>query len=272
MGAVVGVVPYLNAEPLAAALEDASLFPGVQVRAVVPSLLIEELLADRVDVALVSTAAVLPHPQLRILPGMCVASCGPVESIQLYQRAPFDQVRTVALDASSRSAHTLTRLLYAARYGQRPEFITRPPDLRAMLSEVEAALLIGNPCLQANVLLEGGGWDGPAVRSLDLGAEWTEFTGLPFVWAVWAAKADRPLGELTEMLQRSLAWGLERRQELADRGAAELSIGQELARRYVGEIIRYQMGDAELGGARRFAELCREHQVLLDTAEVRLFE
>lgn len=214
-----GVVPYLNADPLAAALgePDAALLVGdaVEVQALVPSELLGALLDRRVDVALVSTGGILPHPELRILPGMCVASDGPVRSIQLYFRKPLHEVRTVALDASSRSAVALTRVLFAERWNMAPEFLTLPPDLERMLDQADAALLIGNPALCANQLLATGGWQGAPLDHLDLGEEWRRMTGLPFVYAVWAAPADLDLERLTRALLRAKAWGMRRRSLLA---------------------------------------------------------
>jgi chorismate dehydratase len=273
----IGVVPYLNADPLAAALReaDAALLVGdaVQYSATVPSRLIGSLLADEVDVALVSTAAVLPQPELRILPDMCVASRGPVRSITLYTRCPISEVRTVALDASSRSGHALTQVLLAEYWERRPSYVTLPPELPAMLEQADAALLIGNPALQANQAIRAGqGVD--AVREVyDLGEVWDQMTGLPFVYAVWAApEGPRDLDRLTRLLLRSKSWGLRRRSHLASRGAAELGLPFDVALEYLTHSIRYDLGEAERAGMRRFCELAVRHGVLPEGSEVRMFD
>jgi chorismate dehydratase len=239
------------------------------VQATVPSQLLTTLLDGRLDAALVSTAGVLPYPELRILPGMCVASRGPVRSIQLYCRRPVEEVRSVALDSSSRSAVALTRVLFSERWRTEPEFLTLPPDLPSMLERADAALLIGNPALKANHALARGAWAGLVRQSLDLGAVWDDLTGLPFVYAVWAAPADRDLDRLTTVLHHAKDWGLRRRGMLAARGADELGIPYPAALEYVTEAIRYDLEDAERAGMERFCELAVRHRVLPDTSRVR---
>jgi len=268
-----GVVPYLNADPLAAALEE----PGaaervgeaVSVQALVPSRLLGTLLEREVDAALVSTAGVLPYPDLRILPDMCVASRGAVRSIQLYCRKPVHEVRTVALDASSRSAVALTRVLFAERWNTEPEFVTAAPDLPAMLAVADAALLIGNPALTASHSLDCGRTRIALAEQLDLGAEWQAETGLPFVYAVWAAPADRDLDRLTATLLRAKAWGLGRRGMLAQRGSEALGLPLALVEHYLNEAIHYHLGPEERAGMERFCALAVRHGVLPPSSAVR---
>ncbi len=271
-----GTVPYLNAEPLTAALRepDAALLVGdaVRIEALVPSQLIGALLERQVDAALVSTAAVLPHRELRILPGMCVGSRGPVRSIQLYCRRPVAEVRTVALDASSRSAVALTRVLFAERWRRAPEFITLPPHLPSMLEAADAALLIGDPALQANLVLDTGAWAGPSVDRLDLGAVWQELTGRPFVYAVWAAPADVDLERLAQMLTRAKAWGMQRLGLLATRGAQEKELPRDVTWKYLTEAIHYHLDAEACRGAELFCDLAVRHGVLPAPSAVRFAE
>lgn len=269
----VGVVPYLNADPLAAALceADAALLVGdtVEVQALVPSRLLGALLEGEVDAALVSTGGVLPYPQLNILPEMGVISRGAVQSIQLYCRRPLAEVRRVALDASSRSAVALTRVLFAEHWRLSPEFVTLPPDLPSMLEQADAALLIGNPSLLTNQVLDSGDWSGPPVERYDIGSEWYALTGLPFVYAVWAVPAGRDVSRLQQALLQAKEWGTQRRGLLADRGAVDLGLPRELTLGYLTHNIRYDLGPAERAGMERFCELAVRHQVLPPTSAVR---
>jgi chorismate dehydratase len=277
-----GVVPYLNADPLAAALvrPDAEVLVGepIEVRALVPSELIGALLAGEVDAALVSTAAVLPHPELVILPDMGITSRGPVRSIQLYCTRPVHEVRTVALDASSRSAHALTRVLFAEKWRTQPEFRVLPPHLPSMLEECDAALLIGNPALLANEMLSRGEWRGPELSPLDLGQVWDELTGLPFVYAPWAAARIGPDGRpkdldgLMRLLLRAKKWGMPRREMLAERGAAALGVPYAVTLDYLTQAIRYDLGEAERAGMERFCEMAVRQGILPRGSAVRLHE
>jgi chorismate dehydratase len=271
-----GVVPYLNADPLAAALREPNaaelVGEAVEVSATVPSQLLQVLLEDRLDAALVSIGGVLPHPSLRILPEMCISSRGAVQSILLFCRRPVWEVRTVALDASSRSAVALTRVLFAERWRTQPEFLTRPPKLAEMLAEADAALLIGNPALQAAQALERGEWNGPLPERLDLGAEWDAMTGLPFVYAAWVVPPGRDVDRLTRLLLRAKQWGLDRVELLAARGAQELGLPPALTLEYITRSIRYHLGPDECAGMERFRELAVRHGILPPESEVRLAE
>jgi chorismate dehydratase len=267
----IGSVPYLNAEPLAGPLRDSNRFPNVDLSWLVPSRLIEALLRQELDVALVSAAAVLPEPGLRILPAGCVAARGAVRSIQVYSRVPLAGIRTLALDASSRSAVALTRL-YFRLLGRDPEYLTLPPDLEAMLARADAALLIGNSSLAANRRLAAGDWPGPPLHSTDLGAAWLALTGLPFVYAVWAAPAPAADPTLTALLDHSLAIGLRHRAEMARDGARQLGIPEAEARAYLLDTIRYHLGPDERAGLARFCDLAREHGILPPESAVRYAE
>lgn len=276
-----GTVPYLNADPLAAALRepDAALLVGdaVDLQALIPAELLPRLLAGELDAALVSTAGVLPHEELRILPVGCVSSRGPVRSITLYCTRPVNEIRTVALDASSRSAVALTRVLFAERWQRSPEFVTLPPDLPRMLEQADAALLIGNPALQANARLAAGEWSGADVERLDLGEVWDQLTGLPFVYAIWGspvARAGEPVNHtrLTRALRYARDWGLKRRGMLANRGSAALGLSYEVCLEYLTHAIRYELGADERAGMKRFCELAIKHGVLPPSAAVRFAE
>ncbi len=265
----IGSVPYLNAEPLVAPFRDAGRFPGVEVISLVPARLLEALLRDEVDVALVSAAGALPEPDLRILPVGCVAAHGRVRSIQVYSKVPLEAVRTLALDASSRSATALTRLYFLMRFGRSPEYLSLSPELEAMLARADAALLIGNPSLVANARLAAVRWSGPPLERTDLGEEWLRLTGRPFVYAVWAAPAARDPGPLAAVLSQALELGLADRDRLAREGALSLGIPESEARAYLLATIRYRLGPEERAGLDRFCALAREHAVLPTTAAVR---
>lgn len=266
----IGSVPYLNGEPLAAAFRQPGLFPEVERVDAVPARLLDDLLAGRLDAALVSAAGVLPRPELRIVPGYGVISRGAVRSVQLFGRTVLRFAQSVALDASSRCAVVLTRLLLRAVYGVEPEYRMQPPDLDAMLAECDVALLIGNPCLRAVARLDRGEWAGPPLTRYDLGAEWQAWTGLPFVWAVWAARADGDLAALQGVLTRAAEWGLARRETLARAHAEGAGIGAAEAHRYLTETITYPLDEAAMAGMVRFCTLARRHGILPPTAQVRL--
>jgi chorismate dehydratase len=134
-----------------------------------------------------------------IVPGVAIASRGPVRSVCLFHRRPLAEVRRVALDSSSRTSAALLRILLRDRLGRDPEYAVMPPSLSDMLGAADAALLIGDRALY---------FDGEEDR-LDLGQAWTEQTGLPFVWAFWAGRSGAAGSPEVARLQAALAAGLE---------------------------------------------------------------
>jgi len=272
-----GTVPYLNADPLTAALarhDSADLVGEAAVlRSAVPAVLLSELLAGRHDAALVSVGGILPQEELRIVPGWGVISHGPVRSIMLYCRRPIEEVCTVALDSGSRSGRALARLLLAQYWRLEPDYVTCPPDLDAMLGQADAALLIGNPALQASARVAADP-SLPVAESYDLGEIWRALTGLPFVYAAWAVRADSPmmgnLERLESILSKAAAWGMEHREELAREGASSLNLPLQVTRGYLQESIRYRIDEAAIAGIHRFCKLGVESGVLPSGAEVRM--
>jgi chorismate dehydratase len=138
-----------------------------------------------------------------------------------------------------------------------------------MLARADAAVLIGDPALKANERLDGGAWAGPPLFRTDLGSEWLELSGLPFVYAVWASPVGVDMSALTQILNRSLEIGLQRLERLAETGAQELGIPRREARAYLLDTIRYGLGADERAGLERFCDLGREYGVLPTASAVR---
>src|SRR5258706_16463029 len=133
---------------------------------------------------------------LQMVPGLGVAARGAVRSILLVSKRPLAEIRTLAADSSSRTSVALTRIILSRRYGVEPEFHPHAPDLAAMLDQADAALIIGDPALRL---------DRTALPYLvaDLGEEWTEMTGLPMVFAVWAGHKEHITPEVSAALAES---------------------------------------------------------------------
>ena len=121
-------------------------------------------------------------------PDLAVGCDGPVMSCVIVSQVPLDAARRarVALGSTSRTSVRLAQLLLAERYGVAPDYYTCPPDLGLMMQEADAAVLIGDAALRAKL------HDAPrlGLEVHDLGQMWKEWTGLPFVFAVWAARRD----------------------------------------------------------------------------------
>lgn len=243
-----GAVDYLNARPLVYGLELRNdLFT---VRFDSPSKCAALLHEGSIDVGMIPSIEYLRGSSYRIVPGMAIASDGPVESVAVFSTRPLDQVRSIALDTSSRTSAALLRILCVERFGLEPAFHPLPPDAAAMLRQCDAALIIGDPALFLDHAAAG-------LLKVDLGEEWTSMTGLPFIWAFWAG---RP-GAASPVAITALSAARDAGVAAADSVAAAYC-GPERAARgqaYLRENIHYSVGDREEAGLRKYYELAEKH-------------
>jgi chorismate dehydratase len=237
----IGAVPYLNVKPITYGLE--RLGNKVELLFEVPSRLPYLLEKGVVDVALVPTVECFRRKGLRIFPGVSISSKGPVESVRLFLRRGYiDDVRSVALDESSRTSVALTRIILKERYGLCPRYFPWQGGTSMEEPQADAFLLIGDSAMRA----------GSGLPSLDLGTEWDELTGLPFVYAVWASTSAEVLNEAVPLLQDAKECGLEHLDAIAIRESGRLGLEPGLCIRYLTQCIRYELDEEEINGMRRF--------------------
>jgi len=228
----------------------------------VPSRLAEYLHGGDLDAAIVSSIECFRDGHADVLPGLGIAATGKVLSIKLFATRDLTRVCKVALDSGSRSAAALTQVLFAELCGTAPRFVRRPPDLEAMLSECDAALLIGDAALRAEAP--------PGVDEYDLGEVWYGLTGLPFVYALWGGKQESFSAGLGGLLWRSWEYGMEHLTEIADSESARLGLSRQLCLDYLGQVITYKLGEAEEAGLCKFLELAAKHDLLGAMPRVRV--
>jgi chorismate dehydratase len=206
------------------------------------------------DIGIVPAIEV-PRQNLEIIPGIGVASRGPVRSILLISQRPLPEIRTLAADSSSRTSVELARIVLARRYGCEPRLRSQKPDLATMLESADAALIIGDPALRID----------PAALPYfvaDLGKEWTQMTGLPMVFAVWAGRKQCITPSVIKAFQQSCRYGRERIDEIVDTDAAARDIGPELARQYLTQHIVNEFSSKEYEGMELFLSYAREKQMV----------
>jgi len=268
----IAAVSFLNSWPLVDALADRD---DVRLVADVPSQLPELLHEDRADVALVPVVEWFRGAGAEIVPGVALATGGPVDSVKLFASVPPPEIRHVAVDRGSRTSVALLRVLFAELWGVEPDFKVAVPRVDTLLDEADAALVIGDRCFAAEKRFRDEGVLGDGVHETDLGDTWRQMTGLPFVFAVWVmgegfvsrstpAQRERLIG----VLQDAKAAGLGRIDALADRAVAEGRLGpggsgeREAVVHYFRESMCYDLGEQELAGLRRFRRLCVEHRII----------
>lgn len=244
-----GAVGYLNARPLTWALDRAP--ERWEIRYDVPSVCASLLHAGDVDLGLIPSIEYLRAPDYRLVPGVGIGSRGPVTSVALYTRVPLHSIRRIALDTSSRTSVALIKVLCRHRFHIEPEFIPHGPDLEAMTRGSDAALLIGDPALDADHRALG-------LEKIDLGEQWTEMTGLPFIYAAWTG---RP-GAVTDADVRALREAQDEGTRSTAAIAAEYGRGNAAATAraaaYLRDNVRYGLGPDEARGLQTFLDYAVE--------------
>lgn len=244
-----GAVTYLNARPLVYGLDESSNFA---VRYDIPSECARLLHARTIDVGLIPSIEYLRGPSpYSIVPGPAVTSRGAVASVAIYTRREPQDIRTIAMDTSSRTSVALATVLLRRHFGAAPEAIPMAPDLDAMLAQADAGLVIGDTAL----LLDHEAID---VRKIDLGEAWRQMTGLPFVYACWVGWPDAISPADAAALRHARDEGVAHSDDVADSYYSGDGGRQAVARRYLRDNIRYVLGREELEGLQAFYRYAAE--------------
>ncbi len=183
----VGAVQYLNTKPLVHGL---AAF-GLDVSFDLPSRLADRLANGQLDVALIPSIELFRGAGYRVVSDACIGCRGPVMSVRLFFRTQPGRVTRLAVDEGSRTSATLARVLLAERFGIHPAIEPLPIGAGLDDTSADAVLLIGDRAI--------GSHRGSFQLVWDLGDEWCRWQGLPFVFAVWAARADVSADDLAEI-------------------------------------------------------------------------
>ncbi|TML21287.1 MAG: menaquinone biosynthesis protein [Actinobacteria bacterium] len=241
-----GRISYVNMAPVFFRVDaDVEEIQGV------PTELNRRLIAGELDTAPISSIEYARHAdRLRLLPRLCVASEGAVDSIQLVSRKPLEQVRAVAVTPESATSVVLTKVLL-------PEAEHVPLGVDA-----DAKLLIGDAALKS-------AFEDPTPH-YDLGRLWLERTGLPMVFAVWACPEPvcAGLSELEDALVDSVRQARAQPETLAREASDRYGYPAGFLARYF-EKLRYRFGPRERAGLMTFLELARDVGELDEVPELR---
>lgn len=250
----VSAVSYLNTCPLVWGLLHGPQAGGIALQFELPSQCAESIRQGAVELGLVPVVETF-RQKLDVVSDVCISSDGPVRSIFLVHKVPLAEIRSIAMDASSRTSVALTRIILAERYGIRPAEHPAAPDLPAMLRTADAALLIGDPALRLKP-------SASAFGILDLGAEWKLLTGLPMVYAVWAGHAAKLSSSTLALFRASYEWGKDKLEEIVASEANPRNVSEELARHYLTSHIQYELDTRARSGMREFERLAALYQLI----------
>lgn len=256
-----GAVEYLNTKPLVYGLDRN---PRFDIRYDVPSRCSALLHEGSVDLGLIPSIEYLRGPvAYRIVPGLAITSRGPVASVAMYTRRDPRDVRSIAMDTSSRTSVALVTVVLNRVFGARPEPTPTAPDLDAMLARADAALIIGDNAL----LLDH---EAAGVTKVDLGAVWTESTGLPFVYAFWAGRDGAVTALDVAAMQQALLEGERRPDEIGRTYFADPA-RQAIAARYLRDNIKYRLGADERKGLELFYRYAAEMGLVASAGELKFY-
>jgi chorismate dehydratase len=256
-----GAVSYLNTKPLVEGLESRrDLF---SMRFDVPAQCAALLHEGRIDVGLIPAVEYL-RGDYRIVPDVAIGSDGPVASVALFTKVPVETVRTIALDISSRTSVALTRILCAVKWHIAPKLVASEPDLRAMLARADAALVIGDRALEIDPHAN-------ELTKVDLGSEWHELTGLPFVYAMWSGRDGVVTAAHVRELQEARRRGEAAVAEIARRAGGDDPSRVDRVQRYLRDNLKYSLGEREIAGLRRFHELASERGLVPGLRTLRFY-
>ena len=220
-----GVVSFLNARPLIFGLDRV---PTIRLLFDVPSSLTGRLLNGEFDAALIPVIDIWEHrSSLRIVSDSCIGCDGETLTVRVLSQVPPADVRQIFVDSDSHTSIALAKILWPALFRRQLDFQNLTP--RFQVGECEAVLLIGDKVV---------GVDPAQFRyQVDLGGAWKTWTGLPFVFAVWAARRDHDTGELSAQLATARDLGVKYAGRLAvEFGPAHgwpVSLAQEYLQRYL---------------------------------------
>ncbi len=254
----VGAVSFLNTKPLIYPLLNCELqLEEIVLSLHLPSRLATLLSQNELDVGLIPIVEYFRanerEDSYRILPDISIASRGSVLSIQLFSRVPIHDIQKIALDTSSRSSVTLLKILLAEKYQLSPTFISCEPSVNPNSIASDAVLLIGDAALK-NL--------GTTEYSYDLGKEWHDLTGLPFVYACWVARGDVNLGNVPKLLTDAKDLGVKQIPEIAKIESEKLGLPEQLCKRYLQEHIHFDLDETAISGLECFYEFAVKNKLV----------
>lgn len=255
----VGHIRFFNCLPLYHGLVKNQVLRDVDLTKGTPAELNRLLLEGKLDISPISSIAYARHQQeLLLMPNLSVSCAGPVKSIYLVSKIPIEELdrRTVALTNTSATSHVLLKIILEEAYGAHPRYVEASPDLGLMLTEADAALLIGDAALQVHLAKPAGCY------TYDLGVEWEKLTQRKMVFAVWAIRrayaAERPelIREVYRALVRAMNYSVEHVTDIAREAAREASFDADFLEDYF-TTLQFGLKDAHCRGLLEFYRRAR---------------
>ena len=259
----IGAVSFVNTVPLIDGLDQ---HPRVLLQRDLPARLADLLEEDRIDVGLIPVVEYLRGVGGDLVPGICIGTHGAVRTVKVFSKDPIEQAVEIAVDRGSRTSVALLRVLLGEMHGTEPDLHICEPRPDALFTHYDTALVIGDRADEV---------DTTGLHVYDLGEMWRDLTGLPFVFAAWVmsermSAEDARRAELIGILTEARDRGFSRLDELAASEARRRRLDPEFFLSYWKESVHYTLGEAELAGLAKFAELATKYDLVGDARAVQV--
>jgi chorismate dehydratase len=234
----IGAVTYLNTVPLVRGLPE--LLPAADVSFDHPSRLADQLADGRLDVALAPSIELARHTEWSIVSTACIGCRGPVLSVKALFRKPPAEVKSLALDEGSRTSAVLAQILLADKHRVKPRLEILPVGVSPLDMATDAVLVIGDRAIRSPSTGFCETWD--------LGEQWVRATGLPFVFAAWAARPGADSPELEAALDAARDKGVRELKTIADEQSRTMGLRRDLVFGYLRDNLNFHLGARERQG------------------------
>jgi len=244
-----GCVPYQNAKPIVQWLELQKDKIPVEIIYEEPSRLPLMLETHLFDAIFTSSFNALQTKDLKILKGVSISSFNQIGSVKIFSKVPADQIKSIALDQSSLTSIHLAQIILKEKYHLTPITKQLPPDLHLMLQDFDAAVLIGDRCINV---------DEAGLYEIDLGKEWHDLTGKPFVWALWMGRGNLDK-HLARLILESKKWGILHLKEIIEMVAQNSKWPLAFCKTYYRKNLDFNFKEEHLEGLLLFQKYLLKH-------------
>ena len=230
----------------------------------VPARCAQLLSVSEVEAALVPVIEFQRIRDVLLVPNVCVGSKEEVRSVVLVSRAAeLGDIRSVALDESSRTSATLVKVIFREFMEHEPEWSTHSPNLREMLERCDAALIIGDPAM---VFPRDG------LKVWDMARLWRNYTGLGFVFAMWMVRKDAIHRARSVSFELARDEGLRLKDEIVSHYEKLLHLTRESLREYLDRNICFRLDDELEKGLALYFKLAHKHGLLNELKPLKTLE
>ena len=253
------MVQYLNSVPLVWGMVHGEQQGLHHLEFATPAGCADAVRQRKADIGIIPSIEYHRMERLEILSGISIASKNEVKSVLLLSKVPIEKVQNVSVDNTSRTSAALLRVLMRKFHSRWINIVPAYPRPEEMLKRADAALVIGDVALTFN---------GQGVQVYDLAAEWRKFTGLPFVFALWAGHEDGRLARYRQDFEESRRYGLAHVDEIVAEYAPKLNLTPGVVKAYLTENIDYSLDEENRKGLRLFSRLACETGIISGEREL----